>query len=147
MSLQGQMLRGSDFIPILEYYQAFAAALPHHTFVLNHLDATQKQIVDARVALQEAKDALGTKRSDLMQLSVRGQTIEEMLRLLDEMCVFCRASNFLFVPILEQRALEDCSGVPGIAHVRKEAIASCWTPRQEFENKQETRDARDRRGL
>ncbi|KAL5535762.1 SEC8 [Sanghuangporus sanghuang] len=67
-----------------KYYQAFAAALPHHAYVLSRLDATQKQIVDARVALQEAKDALGTKRSDLVQLSVRGQTIEEMLGLLDE---------------------------------------------------------------
>ncbi|EJD03693.1 uncharacterized protein FOMMEDRAFT_81678 [Fomitiporia mediterranea MF3/22] len=67
-----------------KHYQAFAAALPHHSQVLNHLDATQSQVVEARTALQEAKDALGTKRSDLIQLSIRGQTIEEMLGLLDE---------------------------------------------------------------
>ncbi|THH09197.1 hypothetical protein EW145_g2188 [Phellinidium pouzarii] len=67
-----------------KHYQAFAAALPHHASVLSHLTATQTQILEARSALQEAKDALGTKRSDLVQLSTRGQTIEEMLGLLDE---------------------------------------------------------------
>lgn len=70
---------------LAEHYQAFAAALPHHSSVMNHLGATQVQVSDARSALQEAKDALGTKRSDLAQLSSRGQIIDEMLRLLDEM--------------------------------------------------------------
>lgn len=52
--------------------------------MLTHLADTSKQVQDARTALQEAKDALGTKRTDLIQLSARGQMIEEMLRLLDD---------------------------------------------------------------
>lgn len=70
-----------------EHYQAFAAALPHHSSLLSHLGSAQSQITDTRTALQEAKDALGNKRSDLVQLWSRGQTIEEMLRLLDQMNV------------------------------------------------------------
>ena len=70
-----------------EHYQAFAAALPHHASLVNRLTATQSQISDARTALQEAKDALGNKRADLVQLWTRGQTLEEMMRILDQMCV------------------------------------------------------------
>lgn len=68
-----------------EHYQAFAAALPHHTSLLGSLGTTQTQITDARTVLQEAKDALGNKRADLVLLWTRGQTVEEMLRLLDQM--------------------------------------------------------------
>ena len=67
------------------HYQAFAAALPHHASLISHLTTTQTQVVETRSALQEAKDALGNKRSDLVQLWSRGQTIEEMIKLLDEM--------------------------------------------------------------
>jgi exocyst complex component 4 len=67
-----------------KHFQAFAAALPHHASLLNHLGATQEQIKNARTALQEAKDALGNKRTDLVQMWTRGQTLEEMLRLLDQ---------------------------------------------------------------
>jgi exocyst complex component 4 len=79
-----------NYIPLIfvhhpEHYQAFAAALPHHSSLLNHLGATQTQIADARTALQESKDALGSKRADLVQLWARGQTLEEMMRLLDQM--------------------------------------------------------------
>lgn len=69
-----------------EHYQSFAAALPHHALLVNSLSATQTQIIDTRSTLQEAKDALGNKRADLVQLWTRGQTVEEMLRLLDQMC-------------------------------------------------------------
>jgi hypothetical protein len=69
------------------HYQAFAAALPHHASLVSHLTATQAQISDARTSLQEAKDALGSKRADLVQLWTRGQTLEEMMRILDQMCV------------------------------------------------------------
>lgn len=74
-----------DFIS--EHYQAFAAALPHHAYLITHLSAAQEQVIEARTALQEAKDGLGTKRTDLVQLWSRGHTIEEMLTLLDEMYV------------------------------------------------------------
>ena len=70
-----------------EHYQAFNAALPHHSALLNHLDATQTQIKDARNALQEAKETLGGKRGDLVQLWSRNQTVEEMMRILDQMSV------------------------------------------------------------
>ncbi|THU93977.1 hypothetical protein K435DRAFT_179786 [Dendrothele bispora CBS 962.96] len=67
-----------------KHYQAFAASLPHHASLLNHLSATQSQIDEARTSLQESKDALGSKRADLVQLWSRGQTLEEMMRLLDQ---------------------------------------------------------------
>lgn len=69
----------------LEHYQAFAASLPHQAALLSHLGETQSQINNARTSILEAKDALGTKRADLVQLWFRGQTLEEMLRLLDQM--------------------------------------------------------------
>ena len=75
------------FIHCAEHYQAFNAALPHHGSLLNHLDATQMQIKDARSALQEAKEMLGSKRADLVQLWTRNQTVEEMMRILDQMFV------------------------------------------------------------
>jgi hypothetical protein len=75
----------SDNLP--EHYQAFAAALPHHSSLVSHLSATQVQVKDTRTALQEAKEALGNKRSDLVQLWTRNQTLEGMLRILDQMCV------------------------------------------------------------
>lgn len=74
-----------------EHHQAFAAALPHHSSLLNHLTTVQTQISSTRTSLQEARDALGNKRPDLVQLWARGQTVEEMLRLLDEMYVFSLA--------------------------------------------------------
>ncbi|KAF8578412.1 Sec8 exocyst complex component-specific domain-containing protein [Ramaria rubella] len=67
-----------------KHYQSFAAALPHHASLLGSLGTTQTQITEVRSVLQEAKDALGGKRADLVQLWTRGQTVEEMLRLLDQ---------------------------------------------------------------
>jgi len=55
---------------------------------MNHLGAAQSQLSQARASLQEAKDALGNKRADLVQLWSRGQTIEEMVRILDQMYVY-----------------------------------------------------------
>jgi len=70
-----------------EHYQSFAAALPHHNALLTSLNVTSDQIKDLRSSLLEAKEALGSKRADLVQLWTRGQTVEEMLRLLDQMQV------------------------------------------------------------
>lgn len=84
-SLSRLYLSIRDFVS--EHYQAFAAALPHHAYLITHLTAAQEQVIEARTALQEAKDGLGTKRTDLVQLWSRGHTIEEMLTLLDEMYV------------------------------------------------------------
>lgn len=77
----------------LENYQAFAAALPHHSALLNHLSAVQTQISETRNALQEAKESLGSKRADLVQLWSRNQMVEEMLRICDQMCVVLHGSS------------------------------------------------------
>lgn len=79
---------------MLEHYQAFAASLPHHASLLNHLTGIQGQISEARAALQEAKEGLGNKRGDLVQLWSRNQTLEEMLRILDQMYVLQRTAVY-----------------------------------------------------
>ncbi|KAG9089978.1 hypothetical protein FRC06_001261 [Ceratobasidium sp. 370] len=70
-----------------KHYQAFAASLPHHASVLSLLSETQKHISEARTSLTEARAALSHQRADLVQLWSRGQTIEEMMTILDEMQV------------------------------------------------------------
>lgn len=52
---------------------------------MSRLQTIQSSIAEARSALQESKEALGGKRGDLVQLWTRNQTLEEMLRILDEM--------------------------------------------------------------
>ena len=68
-----------------EHYQAFAASLPHHSSLLGHLGVAQMEITSSRTALLEAKECLGSKRADLVQLWNRGQLLEEMLKILDQM--------------------------------------------------------------
>lgn len=53
---------------------------------MNHLGESQAHISSTRTSLTEAKDALASKRADLVQLWNRTQTLEEMLRVLDQMC-------------------------------------------------------------
>ncbi|KAI0375224.1 hypothetical protein BV20DRAFT_1009421 [Pilatotrama ljubarskyi] len=89
-----------------KHYQAFNAALPHHAALLSHLDATQSQIKDARNALQEAKEALGSKRADLVQLWSRNQTVEEMMRILDQIEHLKSVPDALESLILEKRLLQ-----------------------------------------
>ncbi|CAE6446216.1 unnamed protein product [Rhizoctonia solani] len=67
-----------------KHYQAFAASLPHHSKLINLLTETQKHIAETRSCLIDARAALSHQRADLVQLWSRGQTIEEMLRILDE---------------------------------------------------------------
>ncbi|TDL28204.1 hypothetical protein BD410DRAFT_818641 [Rickenella mellea] len=89
-----------------KHYQAFAAALPHHAGLLTHLSTAQTHITDARTALQEAKDALGNKRSDLVQLWSRGQTIDEMLRLMDQIENLKSVPDVLESLMTEKRLLD-----------------------------------------
>lgn len=70
-----------------EHYQAFAHALPHHAALISSLTKAQEELKEARSNLVEAKMALGNRRVDLVQLWSRGQTLEEMMKLLDEMLV------------------------------------------------------------
>ncbi|KAK0208187.1 exocyst complex component sec8 [Desarmillaria ectypa] len=88
------------------HHQAFAAALPHHANLLNHLGAMQTQINETRTALQESKDALGSKRADLVQLWARGQTLEEMMRLLDQIEHLKSVPDLLETLMSEKRLLQ-----------------------------------------
>jgi exocyst complex component 4 len=80
--------------PWLGYHQAFAASLPHHASIFSHLELSQAQVKEARAALLESKEALGNKRADLVQIWSRGETIEEMIRILDQMYVI-RPCSFI----------------------------------------------------
>jgi exocyst complex component 4 len=51
------------------------------------MDLSRAQVKEARTALLDAKEALGNKRADLVQIWSRGQSIEEMMRILDQMWV------------------------------------------------------------
>lgn len=46
------------------------------------------EITNARTALLEAKECLGSKRADLVQLWNRGQLLEEMIKILDQMYAY-----------------------------------------------------------
>ncbi len=91
----------------VEHYQAFAASLPLHASLLGHLGSTQGEISSARTALLEAKEALGSKRADLVQLWNRGQMLEEMIKLLDQMYVPYTHIPTLSMLICKKRAFED----------------------------------------
>lgn len=80
----------------IEHYQAFAASLPHHSSLLGHLGAAQMEITSSRTALLEAKECLGSKRADLVQLWNRGKLLEEMLKILDQMYAYFLKIFFFF---------------------------------------------------
>jgi exocyst complex component 4 len=73
--------------------------LPHHASLLGHLGVAQTEITAARSALLEAKESLGSKRADLVQLWNRGQILEEMIKILDQMYVLLK--NGLYCEITE----------------------------------------------
>ncbi|CCL98507.1 uncharacterized protein FIBRA_00506 [Fibroporia radiculosa] len=89
-----------------KYYQAFAGALPHHGSLLNHVGVTQDQVREARTSLQEAKDTLGSKRADLVQLWSRSQTVDEMMRILDQIERLRTVPDVLESLISEKRLLQ-----------------------------------------
>jgi exocyst complex component 4 len=95
----------------VEHYQAFAAALPHHASLVTSLTLVQNQIDDSRTSLQESKDALGSRRTDLVQLWSRGQTLEEMMKLLDQMYGFLLC---LCPPISHLENSEHLKSVPDL---------------------------------
>lgn len=88
------MLHYQSSLFITAHYGAFADALPHHTVLLNHLGLAQTQVQETRIALHEAKEVLNIRRADLVQLWSRSQTLEEMMRLLDEMSAFNLCHGF-----------------------------------------------------
>ncbi|KAI0785469.1 Sec8 exocyst complex component-specific domain-containing protein [Irpex lacteus] len=89
-----------------KHYQAFAASLPHHTALMTRLQAIQIQIGEARTALQDSKENLGGKRGDLVQLRTRTQTLEEMLRILDQIEYLRSVPDVLESLISEKRLLQ-----------------------------------------
>ncbi|KAG6821359.1 hypothetical protein H0H93_014156 [Arthromyces matolae] len=89
-----------------EHYQAFAASLPHQAALVGHLSETQTQIHGSRSSLLEAKEALDNKRADLVQLWARGQTLDEMLRLLDQIEHLKSVPDLLETLISEKRLLQ-----------------------------------------
>ena len=62
--------------------------MAHHANLLTALTKAQTELGEARTNLVESRDALGNKRADLVQLWARGQTLDEMMRLLDEMWAY-----------------------------------------------------------
>ncbi|KAL0951436.1 hypothetical protein HGRIS_008128 [Hohenbuehelia grisea] len=101
-NMLSKALKGS----VDKHYKEFADSLPHHSSIMNHLNASQSQVKEARVALQEAKEALGNKRTDLVQLWSRGQTLEEMMRLLDQIEHLKSVPDLLETLISEKRLLQ-----------------------------------------
>ncbi|KAH7055486.1 Sec8 exocyst complex component-specific domain-containing protein [Auriculariales sp. MPI-PUGE-AT-0066] len=89
-----------------KHYQAFAASLPHHSALVTSLTTSQQQITEARAKLQEAKDAFSTKRADLVQLWSRGQTVEEMIKILDEIDRLKHVPDQLESLMAEKRLLQ-----------------------------------------
>ncbi|KAF9650351.1 hypothetical protein BDM02DRAFT_3223223 [Thelephora ganbajun] len=87
-------------------YQAFAAALPHHASMLIQLDNTQLYMKGTRAALTEAKETLGNKRADLLQMWSRRQTLEEMTRILDQIEHLKSVPDALESLISEKRLLQ-----------------------------------------
>ncbi|KAG5353237.1 hypothetical protein C0989_009200 [Termitomyces sp. Mn162] len=101
-NMLGQALKGS----VDKHYQAFAASLPHRAALLGHLGETQTQIQGSRTSLLETKEALGNKRADLVQLWARGQTLDEMLRLLDQIEHLKAVPDLLETLMSEKRLLQ-----------------------------------------
>ncbi|KAE9382895.1 hypothetical protein BT96DRAFT_1027472 [Gymnopus androsaceus JB14] len=70
------------------------------------VDKTQTQVNKARSSLQESKEALGSKRADLVQMWSRGQTLEEMMRLLDQIEHLKTIPDLLETLMSEKRLLQ-----------------------------------------
>ncbi|KAG6336133.1 hypothetical protein ID866_2943 [Astraeus odoratus] len=101
-TMLSQALKGS----VDRHYKAFADALPHHAALLSHLGLAQTQTQETRTALQEAKEVLGSRRADLVQLWSRGQTLEEMMRLLDEIENLKSVPDVLETLVSEKRFIQ-----------------------------------------
>ncbi|KAF8913032.1 exocyst complex component sec8 [Gymnopilus junonius] len=101
-NMLSKALKGS----VDKHYQAFAASLPHHASLVSHLGTAQSEISGARSALLEAKEALGGKRADLVQLWNRGQLLEEMIKILDQIEHLKAVPDLLETLMSEKRLLQ-----------------------------------------
>ncbi|PWN33264.1 uncharacterized protein FA14DRAFT_147041 [Meira miltonrushii] len=66
-----------------DHYESFATAISLHNNVINSFGSAQNGVSSARRRLRDAREALGAKRADLVQLWHRSQGVKESLRLLD----------------------------------------------------------------
>lgn len=101
-NMLSKALKGS----VDKHYQSFAASLPHHASLLGHLGAAQTEISAARSAVLEAKESLGSRRADLVQLWNRGQMLEEMIKLLDQIEHLKTVPDLLETLMSEKRLLQ-----------------------------------------
>ncbi|KDR85374.1 hypothetical protein GALMADRAFT_234199 [Galerina marginata CBS 339.88] len=101
-NMLSKALKGS----VDKHYQAFAASLPHHASLLAHLNTAQTELSSTRSALLEAKEALGGKRADLVQLWNRGQMLEEMIKTLDQIEHLKTVPDLLETLMSEKRLLQ-----------------------------------------
>lgn len=87
--------------------------------MLIQLNNTQLYMKEARAALTDAKETLGNKRADLLQMWSRRQTLEEMTRILDQMCVSMGfvAIKWFLIPF--QRTSQVRSGCSRKSNIRK----------------------------
>ncbi|CAO1630595.1 unnamed protein product [Sympodiomycopsis kandeliae] len=66
-----------------DHYESFATAITLHNSVLASLTSVQTSVSSSRRRLRDSRDALGSKRADLVQLWHRQQSVKEALRLLN----------------------------------------------------------------
>ncbi|PWN29329.1 hypothetical protein BDZ90DRAFT_230216 [Jaminaea rosea] len=65
-----------------DHYESFATAITLHNSVLSSLTDVQASVSSSRRRLRDSREALGSKRADLVQLWHRQQSVKEALRLL-----------------------------------------------------------------
>ncbi|WFD06742.1 Xaa-Pro aminopeptidase [Malassezia vespertilionis] len=116
-----------------DHYESFATAITLNYGVANSLGDAQTNITSARQKLRSARDTLGARRADLVQMWQRIQSIKEAMRVLglieqlrsvpDELESLMSAKNFLDATQLLMRSLrliqrEDLSEVGATADLR-----------------------------
>ncbi|WFD43953.1 Xaa-Pro aminopeptidase [Malassezia psittaci] len=77
-SLIEQTLQGT----LDDHYESFAMAITSNHGMLQHLGSAQELLTSTRSKLHHARDALGAKRADLVQMWQRVETLQEALRVL-----------------------------------------------------------------
>lgn len=89
-----------------DHYESFATAISLHNNVLSSLGSAQNGVSAARRRLRDAREALGAKRADLVQLWQRSQVVKESLRLLDTIENLKSVPDRLELLMSEKRFLE-----------------------------------------
>lgn len=77
-----QLIENSLQGTVDDHYESFATAITLHNSVLASLGNVQTSVSASRRRLRDSREALGSKRADLVQLWHRQQSVKEALRLL-----------------------------------------------------------------